>query len=85
LKGADNAFPTVIFNGKNCKYTIISMNNTKVIERRGKFEKDKSSEPSNKILPEEATHSSDAVDKRIWTKYGNKLYRKSSTFVNPIL
>ncbi len=62
------------------------MNNTKVIERNGKFEKDKSSERKEKILPEEATHFSDAADKRIWTKYGNKLYtRVSGTYVEPRL
>ena len=44
LKGADPRFPKVIFNGKKCKFTLISMNNTKVIERNGKFQKDKSSE-----------------------------------------
>ena len=83
LKGSNPEFPTVIFNGKNCKYTIISMNNTKVIERNGKFDKDKSSERSKKILPEEATHFSDAADKRMWTKYGEKIYRNTSGFVNP--
>jgi hypothetical protein len=35
-------------------------------------------------LPEEATHFTDAVDKRIWTKYGNRLYC-SSTFIDPRL
>jgi hypothetical protein len=83
LKGDDPRFPKVIFNGKNCKFTLISMNNTKVIERNGKFDKDKSSERSQKILPEEATHFGDAVDKRVWTKYNHKLHQYSSTFVNP--
>ena len=82
LKGNDKRFPTVIFNGKKCKYTLISMNNTKVMERRGKFQKDKSSERSKKILPEEATHFSDAVDKRIWTKYGELLLKYQSSFVD---
>ena len=85
LKSADSRFPKVVFNGKNCKYTLISMNNTKVIERNGRFDKDKNSERNNKILPEEATHFSDAVDKRIWTKYGNLLNSKSSVFVDPRL
>jgi len=71
-----------IFNGTKCKYTLISMNNTKVIERQGKFEKDKSSERKGSVLPQEATHFSDAVDKRIWTKYSSVLYRRS-TFVEP--
>jgi len=82
LKGSDKRFPIVIFNGKKCKYSLISMNNTKVIERNGKFQKDKSSERSKKILPEEATHFSDAVDKRIWTKYGELLLRYQSSFVD---
>ena len=86
LKAEDPRFPKVIFNGKNCKFTLISMNNTKVIERNGKFDKDKNSERSQKILPEEATHFSDAADKRIWTKYGKTLYtRASGTYVNPRL
>ncbi len=86
LKAEDPRFPKVIFNGKNCKYTLISMNNTKVIERNGKFDKDKNSERNKKILPEEATHFSDAADKRIWTKYGKTLYtRASGTYVEPRL
>lgn len=85
MKGDDPRFPHVIFNGRNCKYTIISMNNTKVIDKDGKFEKDKSSERKKKILPEEATHFSDAVDKRIWTKYGQRLTKRTSTFVDPRL
>ena len=75
-------YPHVIINGKNCKFTLISTNNTKVIGKNGKFEKDKSSERKASIMPEEATHFGDAVDKRIWTKYGYLLL-KSSTFVNP--
>lgn len=81
LQGTSAAFPKVIFNGKNCRYTLTSMNNTKVIEKDGRFEKDKSSERKKSVLPEEATHFSDAVDKRIWTKYGSRLFR-SSTFVD---
>lgn len=82
LKGLDQRYPRFAINGKNCKYTIISMNNTKLIEYRGKFEKDKSSERKNSILPEESTHFGDAVDKRYWTKYGDRL-KKSTTFVDP--
>jgi hypothetical protein len=58
------------------------MNNTQVKESNGKFEKDKSSERKKSVLPEEATHFSDAVDKRIWTKYGTRLF-KQSTFIEP--
>ncbi len=85
LKGKDPRYPSFIINGRKCKFTIISMNNTQVIEKNGKFEKDKSSERKKTILPEEATHFGDAVDKRMWTKYGHLLYRTSSTFVDPRL
>jgi hypothetical protein len=84
FRGSDPRYPTVIINGKNCKYTLISMNNTRVKDFKGKYEKDKSSERSSSILPEEATHFGDAVDKRIWTKYGDRL-KKSTTFVSPRL
>lgn len=83
LKGSDKRYPKFLINGKKCKYTIISMNNTRVIDKNGKFEKDKSSERRNSILPEEATHFGDAVDKRIWTKYGHLININRSTFVAP--
>ena len=82
LQGKDPRYPKVIFNARSCKYTLISMNNTRVVERNGKFEKNKASERNNTILPEEATHFGDAADKRMWTKYGSLLVRQS-TFVNP--
>jgi len=85
LKSRDNKYPNVIFNGRNCKYTLISMNNTRVTERNGKFDKDKRSERSKVILPEEATHFGDAADKRIFTKYSHLIYNTSKTFVNPRL
>lgn len=83
LKGNDPRYPRVIFNGRKCKYTIISMNNTKVIDKSGKFEKDKTSERKKTILPEEATHFGDAVDKRIWTKYGAIMSQSTTTFISP--
>jgi hypothetical protein len=86
LKGDDPRFPKIIFNGQNCKFTLISMNNTKVTEdTNGKFKKDKSSERNNSVLPEEATHFGDAVDKKVWAKYGSLLRRSYSTFVSPRL
>lgn len=81
LKESDPRYPRVRFNGDKCRYTLISMNNTQVIEKAGKFEKDKTSERRGSgVLPEEATHFGDAVDKRIWTKYGKRLLT-GSTFV----
>ena len=70
LAEADTNFPRFRINGDKCKYTLISMNNAKVKTVAGKMEKDKKSErPNSGVLPEEATHFSDAVDKLIWTKY----------------
>ncbi len=83
LKGKDPRYPKIIINGRKCKYTIISMNNTKVIDKNGRFEKDKTSERKQSILPEEATHFGDAVDKRVWTKYGYILSNNDQTFVPP--
>ena len=78
----DKRYPNIRFNGQKCKYTLISMNNTKVVDKNGKWDKDKSSERKNSIPAEQATHFSDAVDKRIWTKYGHLLNRRSSIFVS---
>lgn len=58
------------------------MNNTRVRQSTdGRFEKDKRSERNASIPAEEATHFGDCVDKRIWTKYGD-LLTKRSTFVS---
>lgn len=85
LKEADTRYTAKRFNGAKCKYTLLSMNNTRVIEdTEGKFKKDKSSERKNTILPEEATHFGDAVDKRMWTKYSH-LLKRSYGFVDPSL
>jgi hypothetical protein len=85
LKEADPRYTPKRFNGTKCKYTLLSMNNTRVIEDAdGKFKKDKSSERKKTILPEEATHFGDAVDKRMWTKYG-QLLKRSYGFVDPSL
>ncbi|MDH6355469.1 hypothetical protein M2132_001812 [Dysgonomonas sp. PH5-45] len=83
LHETEPRLPKKRFNGARCKYTLISMNNTSVIQKNnGFFEKDKRSEKKTSVLPEEATHFGDAVDKRIWTKYGTIL-KKGSGFVNP--
>jgi len=81
LKENNPKFPRVRFNGNKCKFLLTSLNNTKVVEKEGKFKKDKRSEDvSSGILPEEATHFGDAADKKIWIKYGSRL-RRYSTFV----
>ena len=57
------------------------MNNTRVIDKDGKWQKDKSSERKKSVLPEEATHFGDAADKIVWTKYGHLLRRSNTIFV----
>lgn len=82
LAETDPRFPKKRFNGNRCRYTLISMNNTRVIEdSSGKFTKDKRSERNKSVLPEQATHLGDAVDKRIWTKYG-ELLKDTGLFVD---
>jgi len=73
--------PLVRFNGDKCRYTLVSMNNAMIKDVDGKLEKDKSSErKSSGILPEEATHFSDAADKIIWTKFGSNMKAKKESF-----
>lgn len=72
LKEEDPSLPLFRINGSKCRFTLISMNNAMVKETDGKLAKDKSSERKGSgVLPEEATHFSDAVDKILWTKYGS--------------
>lgn len=73
-------YPLKRFNASKCKHIILSMNNTRLKEERGKFAKDKSSERNGSIAPEDATHFGDVVDKRVWTKYGS-LLKKNSLFI----
>lgn len=74
--------PRVRINGNNCRYLIIAMNNTKVRERDGKFEKDKSSERKSSGVPqEEATHSTDAADKIVYIEVHYVRKNKGGTFI----
>lgn len=72
----DERFPIKRFNATKCKHILLSMNNTKVKEVQGKFQKDKSSERNSSIDPLDATHFGDVVDKRMWTKYGHLIKKK---------
>ena len=83
LKGKDPRYSKYIIKGRKCKCALISMNNTRVIDLYGRFEKDKTSEKKNTILTEEATHFGDAVDKRIWTNYGHFINLNQAPFVSP--
>ena len=78
LAETDTRFPLKRFNATKCRYILISMNNTRLRQREGKFEKDKRAERNDSVLPEEATHFGDVVDKRVWTKYGDILTGRDS-------
>lgn len=78
LQENDPQLPLFRINGDRCRFTLASMNGAKVRDYDGQLKKDKSSErPSSGVLPEEATHFSDAVDKIVWTKYGRLLHERS--------
>jgi hypothetical protein len=85
LAETDARYAPVRINGDRCKYTLISMNNTRVITGSdGRFKKDKRSERNTAVSPLEATHFGDCVDKLIWTKF-NHLLRGEVTFIDPRL
>lgn len=82
LREDDERLPLVRWNGYKCRYTLISMNNAMVIDRDGHLEKNKYSErKSSGVLPEEATHFSDAADKIVWAKYRQSLKKDAVEFV----
>lgn len=81
LSESDPRYPVKRFNATKCKHILVSMQNTRVRNSCGRFEKDKSSERNDSILPEDATHFGDVVDKRVWTKYGD-LLRQNDFFVS---
>lgn len=78
LAETDARLPLKRFNATKCKHILVSMKNTRVRQLNGRFEKDKRAERNNSVLPEDATHFGDVVDKRVWTKYGEILVRNTS-------
>lgn len=86
LGEVDPLIPRFRINGDKCKYSLISMNNARVKNVDGQLKKDKKSErPDSGVLPEEATHFSDAVDKLIWTKYAYCLHGSDDDDFNNIM
>lgn len=81
LAERDDAFPIVRINGDKCRYSLISMNATRVVEKQGKFEKDKRTERNQSISPLESTHFGDCFDKILWTKFSH-LINRQHTFVD---
>jgi len=81
FKENNDKFAKVRINGNNCKFLLIAMQNTKVVEKNGKFQKDKSSEHTKSKTPvEEATHSTDAADKLLWVD--NKATNNTGDFIS---
>ncbi|MDL2309440.1 hypothetical protein LJC53_07660, partial [Bacteroidales bacterium OttesenSCG-928-C03] len=82
LREERDDLPLVRFNGDKCRYTLISMNNAMIKDVDGKLQKDKSSErKSSGILQEEATHFSDAADKILWCKFGNRIQKRRGGYI----
>jgi hypothetical protein len=82
LRQERKELPLVRFNGDKCRYTLISMNNAMIRDVDGQLKKDKNCErKSSGVLPEEATHFSDAADKIIWTKYGSNIKGHKERFM----
>lgn len=65
----DARLPKVLINEDNCPSLKISMENAETIIRNGRVEKNKNSERSKYILPQFATHLSDAGDYLLYKKY----------------
>lgn len=82
LKENNKNLPKIRINGNNCKSLIIASSNTRVIEKDGKFTKDKSSEHKrSSVAPHLATHSTDAADKIVWI-YINYFKNRNGSFVD---
>jgi len=67
LQEDDDKLPKVRINITNCKNLIISMKQTKVVERDEKLSKNKASEHNKSTPQENATHFTDAFDKLLYT------------------
>ncbi|MDO4782564.1 MAG: hypothetical protein Q4A09_05015 [Capnocytophaga felis] len=65
--------PYIQINQDNCPNLIISMENAGLKQKEDAFEKDKSSERSDTIPQEHATHLSDCFDYLLWWKYRHLL------------
>lgn len=74
--------PTIKYLQEGCKYTIISIQNTPVMDN---FKKDKSSERKMKDRREEATDLGDASDYLLFDKYAKRVGVLSSTSHIPLV
>jgi hypothetical protein len=65
----DKRLPKVLINEDNCANLRISMERAETKVTTGRVEKNKNSERSAYILPQHATHLSDAIDYLLYRKY----------------
>lgn len=66
-------YPRFRFNQYNCKETIISIEQTKILEKDGIVKKDKRNEAKDNIDQSETTHFSDALDIASWDLFSPAL------------
>lgn len=72
--GGDVAIKPIRFNlGNNIDLLISMRGTTTKKDKKGDFQKDKSSEQKKHIAPQHATHGGEAVDCLIWAKYRPQL------------
>ena len=80
LKEGDARFSKQRFNRTNCKYLLLSMNQSPVKQGEKGFKKDKSNEARDGFPDEEATHFGDAWDTMHWWKNYNKIKNKKKFY-----
>jgi hypothetical protein len=73
LKETDPNLPLFRINSENCSDAMLSMLNAPVKDGGSGFKKDKSSEQSDTLPQEKATHFSDALDVIVYRKYWHRM------------
>ncbi len=74
----DKRLPCHRFNLTNCKYLIVSVNNTGLLPGAKSEEKDKRPEKNKNVAQEEAPHYSDAMDTLGYGKYSSRTKDQTS-------
>ena len=81
LSEAQTNYPKVRINGNKCKYLIYSIQNTPITKD---WKKNKSSEESDAIPQEKATHLSDCFDYLIYCKFAKLVGIQQTTYLDPL-
>ena len=74
--------PHPTFNRRNCKYLILAMQLTGVVQTRYGFAKDKRPERKLKVPQEEAPHLTDAADLPFYSRFYSRLREDAHQFVD---